>query len=286
MDVLQAPQRETRPAQAVPPAPGIGPLGPGHLPPPFPMFPMGFPPAPHLGMPGVPGPMPPPPPPGAASSSTTNEVTGASHPNTNPTTLPPFIPPFPMMFPPPMFGPMFGPPTSSHSSPNLSTLSPEELRAMEGQERQHVEARVAVLRNIHSLLDSAIAQLNQYSQVIMAETRSFSSDSVPQATAATSGSNGAEDSVSPAENIISENTGSTSADLPGPSWAMSDNNVPIASSQGVSSTTKEDAPCSSSQLTLDSTAKEEEDSVEPQNDIRRRRIQRFASEPNAAEGQD
>lgn len=41
---------------------------------------------------------------------------------------------------------------------------------MEGQERQNVEARIAVLRNIHSLLDSAIIQLNQYSQIIATQT--------------------------------------------------------------------------------------------------------------------
>ena len=49
---------------------------------------------------------------------------------------------------------------------NLSTLSEEELRNMEGQERANVEARIKVLRNVHSLLDAAIVQLNQYSQVI------------------------------------------------------------------------------------------------------------------------
>ena len=40
---------------------------------------------------------------------------------------------------------------------------------MEGQEREAVEARLAMLRNIHSLLDSAILQLNKYSQIITAQ---------------------------------------------------------------------------------------------------------------------
>ena len=54
------------------------------------------------------------------------------------------------------------------SSANTSSLTMEELRAMEGEQRANVEARIAVLRNIHSLLDTAIMQLNQYSQAVSA----------------------------------------------------------------------------------------------------------------------
>lgn len=64
----------------------------------------------------------------------------------------PFFPPAPPMF----------------NSPNmdLSALSVEQLRDMEGQERENVEARIRVLRNVHSLLDTVIVQLDQYSNVI------------------------------------------------------------------------------------------------------------------------
>ena len=51
-------------------------------------------------------------------------------------------------------------------SVNLSSLSDDELRDMEGQERANIEARIRILRNVHTLLDVAILQLNQYSQVI------------------------------------------------------------------------------------------------------------------------
>ena len=54
------------------------------------------------------------------------------------------------------------------SSGNTSSATMEELRAMEGEERENVEARIAVLRNVHSLLDTAITQLNQYSQAVAA----------------------------------------------------------------------------------------------------------------------
>ena len=49
---------------------------------------------------------------------------------------------------------------------DLSALSVEQLRDMEGQERENVEARIRVLRNVHSLLDTVIVQLDQYSNVI------------------------------------------------------------------------------------------------------------------------
>ena len=54
------------------------------------------------------------------------------------------------------------------SSGNTSSLTMEQLRAMEGELRENVEARITVLRNVHSLLDTAITQLNQYSQAAAA----------------------------------------------------------------------------------------------------------------------
>ena len=44
----------------------------------------------------------------------------------------------------------------------LNLLSDQELSALEGTERDNVEARISVLRNIQLLLDSAVAQMNQY----------------------------------------------------------------------------------------------------------------------------
>ncbi|GCB86066.1 hypothetical protein scyTo_0026768, partial [Scyliorhinus torazame] len=45
-------------------------------------------------------------------------------------------------------------------------LTDEELRAMEGQERQNLEARLQCLQNIHTLLDAAMVQIHQYLSVI------------------------------------------------------------------------------------------------------------------------
>lgn len=45
-------------------------------------------------------------------------------------------------------------------------LTEEELQAMEGHERQHLEARLQCLQNIHTLLDAAMLQINQYLTVL------------------------------------------------------------------------------------------------------------------------
>ncbi|XP_074604705.1 E3 ubiquitin-protein ligase synoviolin B-like [Brevipalpus obovatus] len=55
--------------------------------------------------------------------------------------------------------------TTASSPPNLSSLSDDELRRMEGTEREAIESRIRVLLNVKSLLDSAVAQLNQYQMV-------------------------------------------------------------------------------------------------------------------------
>ena len=49
---------------------------------------------------------------------------------------------------------------------SLEGLSDEQLRSLEGMERGNVEARIAVLRNIQRLLDSAVTQMTQYSTVM------------------------------------------------------------------------------------------------------------------------
>ena len=55
--------------------------------------------------------------------------------------------------------------------PNMdfSSLNIEQLVAVEGQERQNVEARINMLRTVHALLDAAIVQLNQYTQMVNAQ---------------------------------------------------------------------------------------------------------------------
>lgn len=48
---------------------------------------------------------------------------------------------------------------------NLSELSTEDLRRIEGQERENVEARIQWLRDIQALMDGAMVMINQYNTV-------------------------------------------------------------------------------------------------------------------------
>ena len=49
---------------------------------------------------------------------------------------------------------------------NFSGMTDGELRSMEGHERHNLEARVQCLRNIHTLLDAAMVQIQQYTVVV------------------------------------------------------------------------------------------------------------------------
>merc|ERR1719150_68308 len=83
---------------------------------------------------------------------------------------PPPLPSFP--FAPPPFG--IPPPMPP---PNFSGLTTDELRTMEGNERENIEARVKCLRNVQVLLDAAVMEMQQYTHVV---SRLSSNSSEPQ----------------------------------------------------------------------------------------------------------
>ncbi|XP_057337900.1 E3 ubiquitin-protein ligase synoviolin B isoform X1 [Microplitis mediator] len=86
----------------------------------------------------------------SASTSRTRMVEGATFVTAN---VPLYTPPFPSVVPLPIV------PTPL---PYLSTLNEEELRQMEGNLRQAVEARIQTLQRIQLLLDAANVMMNQY----------------------------------------------------------------------------------------------------------------------------
>uniref|UniRef100_A0A2K6QPB3 E3 ubiquitin-protein ligase synoviolin n=1 Tax=Rhinopithecus roxellana TaxID=61622 RepID=A0A2K6QPB3_RHIRO len=98
----------------------------------------------------------------AAASATASGPGSGSAPEAGPAPGFPFPPLWMgMPLPPPFaFPPMPVPPAG------FAGLTPEELRALEGHERQHLEARLQSLRNIHTLLDAAMLQINQYLTVL------------------------------------------------------------------------------------------------------------------------
>lgn len=116
------------------------------------------------------GPMPPfpfffpPPPPPPPTTSTASNTANTAVPHLPPPPPPPFFGsmPFPMGMPPFPFPPPPSAVLRPSSQVDLSKMTVEELRVHEGEERAQVEERIRILRNIHSLLDAAMAQMNQY----------------------------------------------------------------------------------------------------------------------------
>lgn len=180
------------------PGPGVPPQVPVNaVPGMFPGWPpMGIPPAP----PGQPQGPAAAPPTGAAAASPTPVVpttaaqlptptTGSVAPDLNQAQMPAFSLPPSFMFPPPLMMPpfLFGGLTSP-SNIDFSSLNVEQLVAAEAQERQNVEARINMLRTIHALLDAAIVQLNQYTQIISEQSPSSAHASEPSTSTGASGS--------------------------------------------------------------------------------------------------
>lgn len=94
--------------------------------------------------------------------------------------------PLPFLIPPPPLLP----------ANDVSSLSMEELQAMEGQERQNVEARIQCLRQIQTLLDAAVMQMQQYSSVV-ASLRAVSSTNETKETQPTTSASSSGSEISP-----------------------------------------------------------------------------------------
>lgn len=178
MDIIHTP----RPQQAAQPA---APAAPPQQPP-VPQFPAaafpGFPGA----FPGAAWPAQHPPISSAASvapstgSATTSTTSASTADTANNPFMPGMMPPMPFMMPSFMMPPMsFGMCPPPVPPADFSGLTEEELRAMEGEERENLEARVQCLRNIHTLLDAAMLQIHQYTAVV---SRTGSSDAAQTST--------------------------------------------------------------------------------------------------------
>ncbi|XP_013400615.1 E3 ubiquitin-protein ligase synoviolin A [Lingula anatina] len=261
-------------------------------------FPGAFP-----GWPPAPGQVPPQPPPaGAPSSSAPPSTATPSPPGTTapnmagagfpagqvplqpgapapplPGFMPPFMPPPPPMFVPGMMP--FGMPVPS-PPPNFSGLNEEELRAMEGTERRHLEARIQHLRSIHTLLDAAVVMLQQYTTMV-----NNLGATAPPSTAASSASTTVTQSpsVSSSSNLVTSTSPSTDFSLP----------RPLKDSERQSKIQEKDSSKDEDDSALGATGfspvkkeelipKWEDPSLEEESDemheIRRRRLQKFSSQ--------
>nr|XP_023030277.1 E3 ubiquitin-protein ligase synoviolin A-like [Leptinotarsa decemlineata] len=164
------------------------------------------------------------------------------------------------MFPPFRFMPFLPPPMPP---PNFATLTPEELQRMEGNERENVEARIQCLRNIQLLLDAAVVMMQQYSTTV-----AHSAQMPPPTTSATpttSPSNIFQSSNSTSVPKVAKVAPTTSA------AASSSTESPADSGSDKPSTSKAEIPQTS-------------EVVSPEEEIRRRRLQKF-EQATAAQNQ-
>lgn len=145
-----------------------------------------------------------------ADSSTTSSSSASTSQTTGTATNPVFMPPFPYM-------PILLPPPPPIPAADLSSLSLDELHALEGQERENIEARIRCLRNIQTLLDAAVMQMHQYSSII-GSLRTVNTNSANQASASANSSN-----HSKSENVPTMNGGHIKTDhLQSPSASTDD----------------------------------------------------------------
>lgn len=56
---------------------------------------------------------------------------------------------------------------------NFTGMSEEAIRAMEGTELAHVQARIQCLRNVRTLLDASMIQMQQYMNIVSTQTLVF-----------------------------------------------------------------------------------------------------------------
>ncbi|XP_063591311.1 E3 ubiquitin-protein ligase synoviolin A-like [Penaeus indicus] len=180
--------------------------------------------------------------------------TGGAIPSAPFNMLPPLFPLLPFNIPPP-------PPPL-----NFAAMTEDEVRQLEGNERQHVEARIKVLRNIQTLLDAAVVQMNQYASVVASlDSQSIPRNVAPQQAGATETASEPEPSSSEAaEPMVAASVAS---------------NDEAARSEVTSSTSAAASPSSSSSTTTtpasaDTSTPDDMHPDSPQ-EIRRRRLERF-----------
>lgn len=182
--------------------------------------------------------------------------------NTNTGNVPLFVPPFPAMVPLP---PIPTPP------PNLTELTEEELRAMEGNLRQAVEARIQTLQKVQLLLDVIKTMMSQY------ETAAATAN-IPIPTSANNVN------VTP-EASLAAKVGTSSGTEGSSSSKNEQTQVKVEAIVPTASTSNESTPVlsgtSSNDLTTDSTVRTETESSNEQEILRRRRLRKFSAQLTA-----
>ncbi|KAG7202758.1 hypothetical protein KM043_009927 [Ampulex compressa] len=173
--------------------------------------------------------------------------------------VPLFPPPFPTMVPLP---PIPTPP------PNLTELTEEELRAMEGDLRQAVEARIQTLQRVQLLLDVANAMMNQY-QTAAATTNI----PIPTPTCNVNTSPDTESMAKPGPSNVKNEKPTDSAEQ---CQVDAEVETPVASTS--SDKTLPVSNSTTNEVMLETTSRIERETLSEQEMLRRRRLQKFSTQ--------
>lgn len=205
----------------------------------------------------------------AASTSTTSIPTPQAFTAPGAQMPPPFF--FPSM---PFMAPYTIPPPPMPQ--NLDQLTVEELRAMEGNERKHVEERLKLLRNVQTMLNASTALMNQY-QMVVANLPPVPIQPQPAAsTSAAAASATTEQTTKPVEKPSEAEEGQVKIEDVGSEEHLSNKSSPLSSQPSSSSklpTIDSPSATSSSFIANESSATNGES--EEANEIRKRRLQKF-----------
>jgi len=216
------------------------------------------------------------------TNATTSTTTTTS---SNAFSFPPQPPSFFMPMPPPFSIPPPMPPQ------NFSGLTEEELKAMEGNERANVEARIKCLKNIQVLLDAAVMEMQQYSSVVSqldtVTSRSRANftnatASVPPPPPASAASPATADSSSteePTVVVTSLNNSDETTSTTGPEDTTANKPLLLPTAEtGARPKVKSQQDNQAKKEDIDDSG---DKSTDDQDEVRKRRLERFGSSPAA-----
>ncbi|XP_015171293.1 PREDICTED: E3 ubiquitin-protein ligase synoviolin A isoform X1 [Polistes dominula] len=196
----------------------------------------------------------------------------APFPNLPTGSVPIFAPPFPPMVPLP---PIPTPP------PNLTELTEDELRAMEGNLRQAVEARIQTLQRVQLLLDAANAMMNQYQAA--AATANIPKPTVPTSAPSASAQTTATTSAPEENKDVPKDTAKKqekdtclASTSEGESYRAAKDTDSASVSNKVNESNVVSPSCTSNnEIASESSSKNETEPTSDQEMLRRRRLQKF-----------
>ena len=165
---------------------------------------------------------------------------------------------------------------------NFSGLTDEELKAMEGNERANVEARIKCLRNIQVLLDAAVMEMQQYSAVVSQLDTNRARTNFTNITTISSTTTTTTVKTEPAVVVSSSPTSGEATTSAATATAASEDIKPMLPTAETGARPK----VKSQQDQKDDTSHESGDkneTTDEQDEVRKRRLERFGSSPANSE---